>query len=71
MAKSKATKRAEAGQRIAARALRTSQEQLAKLDAGGFAAKREREKLRNRLLLPDWDFDDDIQRQKDWDHLNR
>ena len=43
--KSKATKRAEAEQRQAARALRTNQEQIAKLDAGGFAAKRERERL--------------------------
>ena len=71
MAKSKTTKRAEAEQRQAARALRTNQEQLAKLDAGGFAAKREREKLRNELRLPDIDYDDDIQRQKDEDHMSR
>ena len=45
MKKSKSTKRAEAEQRQAARALRTNQEQIAKLDAGGFAAKRERARL--------------------------
>ena len=71
MAKSKITKRVEAEQRQAVRAYRTNQEQLAKLDAGGFAAKREREKLRNELRLPDIDYDDDIQRQKDKDHMNR
>ena len=71
MPKSKATKRAEAGQRIAARTLRTAQQQLAKLDRSGHAAKRERERLRSVALLPDTDHDDDIQSQKDWDHLNR
>lgn len=71
MKKSKSTKRAEAEQRQAARALRTNQEQIAKLDAGGFAAKRERERLRNASLLPDIDHDDDIQRQKDAAHMSQ
>ena len=71
MKKSKSTKRAEAEQRQAARALRTNQEQIAKLDAGGFAAKRERARLFNASLLQDIDHDDDIQRQKDFAHMNK
>tara|TARA_R100001163_G_C5062544_1_gene199628 strand:+ start:121 stop:345 length:225 start_codon:yes stop_codon:yes gene_type:complete len=71
MKKSKSTKRAEAEQRQAARALRTNQEQIAKLDRAGHAAKRERARLFNASLLSDIDHDDDIQRQKDFARMNK
>jgi hypothetical protein len=53
MKKSKSTKRAEAELRQAVRAYRTNREQIAKLDAGGFAAKRERARLTQMIQEDD------------------
>ena len=48
--KHKDKKRKEAATRQQARKQRNSKQQLAKLDAGGYIAKKERGKLRTRLL---------------------
>ena len=53
MKKSKSTKRAEAELRQAIRAYRTNREQIAKLDASGFAAKRERARLTQMIQEDD------------------
>lgn len=45
----KRQKRQESDERMAARAKRTDEEQLAKLDAGNWKAHRERRKLQRRI----------------------
>ena len=45
----KAEKRKQATERIQTRANRTIKQQLARLDAGGYAAKRERNRLKGKL----------------------